>query len=246
MSDTDMIRIAMWSGPRNISTTMMRSFENRPDTVVIDEPFYGCYLAETGADHPYREETLAARASRWDDVIESFKAPLPPGRSILFEKHIAYHYPDKEPLDWLLDHRTFLLIRDPKRMLASFSKKYEDVAPVIDSYRVERRIHEFLKAHGRPCPVVDAADVLANPKGALGALCEALKIPFTEKMLSWPAGARETDGPWAPHWYDAVRASTGFRAPPETAPSLDRDLARSAEACMPDYEFLHSLRLKAN
>ncbi|HRX40385.1 MAG TPA: hypothetical protein P5072_13195, partial [Parvularculaceae bacterium] len=204
MSDTDMIRIAMWSGPRNISTTMMRSFENRPDTVVIDEPFYGCYLAETGADHPYREETLAARASRWEDVIESFKAPLPPGRSILFEKHIAYHYPDKEPLDWLLDHRTFLLIRDPKRMLASFSKKYEDVAPVIDSYRVERRIHEFLKAHGRPCPVVDAADVLANPKGVLGVLCEALKIPFTEKMLSWPAGARETDGPWAPHWYDAV------------------------------------------
>lgn len=239
------VRIAMWSGPRNISTTMMRAFENRPDTTVIDEPFYGCYLAASGADHPYREETLAVQPTAWRDVIASLMAPLAPGKRILFEKHIAYHYPDGEPLDWLLCHRTFLLIRDPRRMLSSFSKKHEDLAPVLASFRVERRIYDYLTARGCDCPIVDAADILDNPRAMLEALCERLGVPFSEEMLSWPAGPRATDGPWAPHWYDAVRASTGFK--PAAAPAVEptTEVALAARACQPDYDFLRQRRLTA-
>jgi hypothetical protein len=239
------IRIAMWSGPRNISTTMMRAFENRPDTVVVDEPFYGCYLEATDADHPYRAETLAAMATNWREVVASFDVPLPAGKTILFEKHIAYHYPDDEPLDWLAAHRTFLLIRDPRRMVASYSKKSGDVAPIVDSYRVARRIHAFLAARDMECPIVDAADVLRDPAAMLKVLCAALDIPFTDKMLAWPAGPRASDGPWAPHWYDAVNASTGFKPFVEGPAALAPELEEAAGACIGDYRFLHERRLRA-
>lgn len=243
MSSRTTIRIAMWSGPRNISTTMMRAFENRSDTMVMDEPFYGCYLKASGADHPYREETLAAMPTDWREVVASFEAPLPAGKTVLFEKHIAYHYPDAEPLDWLETHRTFLLIRDPRRMVASYAKRSGAVAPVVDSYRVERRIYDFLRERGVPCPVVDAADILRSPQEMLRGLCAALDIPFTEKMLSWPAGPRDSDGPWAPHWYDAVGASTGFKPLVEAPVALSPALEAAARASLGDYRFLHDIRL---
>lgn len=244
MPQDNAIRIAMWSGPRNISTTMMRSFENRPDTVVVDEPFYASYLKATGADHPHRAEILAAQPTQWRAVVAQLQRPLPAGKSIQFEKHIAYHYPDDEPLDWLLDHRTFLLVRDPRLMVASFAKKSGDVAPIVDSYAVARRIYTFLGEKSLPCPVVDAADVLGDPPGMMRSLCEALDIPFTEKMLAWPAGPRDTDGVWAPHWYDAVIASTGFRQPVEKPVDLSPALERMAAAAADDYRFLASCRLR--
>jgi hypothetical protein len=236
------IRISMWSGPRNISTTMMRAFESRPDTAVVDEPFYACYLKASRADHPYRAETLAAAPSDWSDVRAEMLGPLPAGKSVLFAKHVAYHYPDTEPLDWLRRHRSFILIRDPRAMIASYAKKYGEIEPIVESYRVCRRIHDFCTAQDIACPVVDAADILADPPGMLGALCAALGVPYTERMLSWPAGPRATDGPWGPHWYDAVNASTGFK-PAAAAPALDPDLARLAERAMPDYEFFRRERL---
>ena len=240
---SDAARIAMWSGPRNISTTMMRSFENRPDTVVVDEPFYGCYLKASGAEHPYRKETLAAYPTDWREVAKNLNEPLPDGVSIQFEKHIAYHYPETEPLDWLLQRRTFLLIRDPRRMIASFANKHDDLMPIVDSYKVERRIFEFLEDEGIHCPVVDAADILADPRSMLETLCSSLNIPFAEEMLAWPAGRRDSDGPWAPHWYDAVEASTGFRNPESKPLNLTSHLAQVAGACGPDYSFLHQRRL---
>lgn len=239
-------RISMWSGPRNISTTMMRSFEARGDCVVVDEPFYACYLEASGADHPYRDETLAAMSSVWSDVALSLTAPLPAEKSVLFAKHIAYHYPDDEPLDWLESHRSFILIRDPKKMIASFARKYVDVAPILDSFRVARRIVEFEKRRGQVCPVVDTADILKNPRAMLAALCAALNVPYTDRMLSWPAGPRATDGPWAPHWYDAVNASTGFRSAVENTPSLNSHLEKLAALCAPDYEYFRSIRLLAD
>lgn len=246
MTQSTPTRIAMWSGPRNISTTMMRAFENRPDTVVMDEPFYACYLKASGADHPYRDETLAAMATDWREVARALHAPLPAGKTILFEKHIAYHYPDSEPLDWLASHRTFLLIRDPRRMVASYAKRSGAVTPIIDSYRVARRIYEFVAGCGLDCPIVDAADILRNPEAMLRALCAALDIPFTEKMLSWPAGPRSGDGPWAPHWYDAVNASTGFKPLAEAPLNLPPGLEQPANACREDYAFLYARRLRAD
>jgi hypothetical protein len=236
------IRISMWSGPRNISTTMMRAFENRADTEVFDEPFYGAYLDRTGAQHPLREETLATRPRRFEDVLAQMAEERE--RPNLFCKHIAYHLPPDADLSFLRRHRNFILIRDPRRMVASFAKKHDDIAPIAESYRVCRRIYDFCQAARLPCPVVDAADILADPSRLLAALCAALDIPFSERMLSWPAGPRASDGPWAPHWYDAVNASTGFKAPDERPVQLQPGLERLAALAAPDYRFFHERRLR--
>ncbi|MFP4002617.1 MAG: HAD family hydrolase [Alphaproteobacteria bacterium] len=240
------VRINMWAGPRNISTTMMRAFENRPDTAVLDEPFYAAYLQASGAEHPMREEILASLPRSWAGVVDLLDGPVPHGRDIRFHKHIAYHIADAElDLDWLLRQRTFLLIRDPRAMVASYVKKFDDVAPITASFEVQIRIFEFLSAHGISCPVVDASDVLKAPRAMLTALCHALGIPFTDKMLSWPPGPRESDGVWGPHWYDAVTKSTGFKPFEARQISLAPELAALARTCAGPYEFLHERRLKA-
>ena len=149
-----------------------------------------------------------------------------------------------KPLDWLKTERSFILIRDPARMIASFARKFDDVAPIIDSYRVCRRIFDYCADTDQPCPVIDAADILADPPRMLAALCAALDISFDERMLSWPAGSRATDGPWAPHWYDAVNASTGFRKAQETPLEPDAALARLAVLAEPDYQFFRRLRIR--
>jgi hypothetical protein len=236
------IRISMWSGPRNISTTMMRAFENRPDTTVIDEPFYGAYLARTGAEHPLRVATLAEWPKDFRSALDWMSDEG--GASIRFFKHIAYHLPADADLSFLREHRNFILIRDPRLMVASFAKKHDDIAPIVESYGVCRRIAKSCERDGLPCPAVDAADILADPPGMMRALCAALDIPFTERMLSWPPGPRPTDGPWAPHWYDAVNASTGFRKAAAPEPTLDPELERIAALASADYDFFHQRRLR--
>lgn len=241
----DAVRIAMFSGPRNISTAMMRAFENRPDTAVRDEPFYACYLKASGARHPMRDEVLAAHPTDWRVVAAMLDAPPPGGEAISFEKHIAFHFADGAiPLDWIGDARVFLLMRDPRAMAASYKNKYDDVAPIAQSFQVMRRIYDDCAARGTPCPIIDAADVLRAPKPALKALCAALGISFTSAMLSWPAGPRASDGVWAPHWYDAVRASTGFRPYAEKEIVLPPALEAVAEACGAEYAFFYERRLK--
>ena len=237
-----MTRIAMFSGPRNISTTMLRAFENRPDTAVFDEPFYACYLKESGAPHPMREKVLKAQSTDRKTVARQLRDAAPASESIQFEKHIAFHFADNPPFDWLTSARVFHLIRDPRAMVASYAKKYEDVAPVIDSYRVQRTIDA---AAGGACPVVDAADILRYPEALLRKLCAALNIAFSDAMLAWPAGPRDSDGVWAPHWYDAVRASVGFKPYEEKPLELSPALEAAAAACREDYEFFHKRRLLA-
>jgi hypothetical protein len=235
----------MWSGPRNISTTMMRAFTNRGDTAAIDEPFYAYYLKETGAEHPYRAETLATYPSDWGGVIDWISAP-PKGREkILFLKNIAYHLPDEVDLSFMLLHRNFLLIRDPRAMVASFSTKFDDVSPIVRSYELELRMAEFLESRDAPCPVIDAGDILCSPGPMLSALCAALKIPFDAKMLTWASGPRDEDGPWASHWYDAVWASTGFKPHVEKKLSLSRELEEIAERSAAPYRQLYARRLTA-
>lgn len=234
-----LVRIAMVSGPRNISTTMMRAFENRPDTIVHDEPFYACYLEQSGAQHPMREETLASQSTDWNDVTQKLYHQDHEAAEYSFEKHIGFHFADG-PLDWIKGARIFHLIRDPRAMVASYANKFDDVSPIIDSYHVQRRIDSKLAA---PCPVIDARDVLQNPQAILGQLCKALDIPFTESMLHWPEGPRDSDGVWAPHWYDAVWASTGFKPYAEKPITLPSVLEEIAEACMDDYEFFHRRRI---
>jgi hypothetical protein len=238
------IIVSMWSGPRNISTTMMRSFGARADARVLDEPFYACYLARSGAAHPYREETLARYPATVDGVLD-WIARAADGEGLLFLKHIAYHLPDGIDLSFLLGHRNFLLIRDPRAMVASYAQKSADVAPIADSFAVARRIARRLAEARLPCPVVDAADILAAPAALLATLCAALGVPFDPAMLAWRAGPHPEDGPWAPHWYEAVYASTGFRPSVDKKPSLPRPLQAIAERSAADYRALAAGRLTA-
>lgn len=237
--------ISMWSGPRNISTTMMRAFGNRADMAAIDEPFYAWFLKTTGAGHPYRRETLAAYPNDWQGVIEWISSAPEHGEQITFLKHIAYHLPDGADLSFTLRHRNFLLIRDPRAMVASFADKYEDAAPIVRSYEMALRISDFLAKRGLACPVVEAADILKAPEPMLRALCAALGVSFDPAMLAWSAGPRPEDGPWAPHWYDAVRASTGFGPYVEKSLKLSRELEEIAGKAMPAYRRLSAEKLTA-
>jgi hypothetical protein len=242
------VRIAMWSGPRNISTAMMRSFGNRSDTAVIDEPFYAAYLAATGIDHPLREESLKSQPADWQKVVEIILGPVPDNRPIFYQKHMTHHMLPEFGRDWIAQCRNAFLIRAPEDVLASYTEKRSEV--MLDDIGFVQQGEIFdAEAQRLGCapPVIDAAEVLEDPCGTLSALCRALDIPFMEDMLHWPPGRRETDGAWAPAWYDAVERSTGFAPPRAPVPfdALREDLRPIALAARPYYEKLRPHRLSA-
>ena len=241
------VRIAMWSGPRNISTAMMRSFENRSDTVVVDEPFYAAFLAETGADHPMRDEVLASQPTRWRDVANALSGPTPTGAAVWYQKHMTHHMLPDFGLDWANDCRNAFLIRAPEAVLASYTLKRENVT--LADIGVERQRELFERACdrlGAAPPVIDSADVLADPRAILEKLCAAIGIEFSDRMLSWPAGKRDSDGVWAPAWYDTVERSTEFAPPrvPAEIKNVGDNLRRIADAARPHYERLAAFRLR--
>ena len=236
----------MWSGPRNISTAMMRAFENRPDTAVVDEPFYAVWLAKSGADHPMREAVLAAQPTDPTEVIAALTGPVPGGLAVFYQKHMTHHADADLDLAWTARCRNAFLIRAPEEVVASYvvrrgEANLDDIGFVRQAELFEREADRL----GAAPPVIDARDVLADPRGTLGALCAALDIPFLDEMLSWPAGKRATDGVWAPAWYDAVERSTGFAPPrpPIRPEELDPVLRDVAEAARPWYQRLAAHRL---
>jgi hypothetical protein len=238
------MRIAMWSGPRNISTALMRSWESRADTFVTDEPFYAYYLTQVEVDHPGREEVLAAHESDWKRVAGWLSGPIPGGRPIWYQKQMAHHLLPEIEGEWL-DHLVHaFLIRDPKTMIASLSKVLP--APVLRDTGLPQQVAIFERAREtarRPPPVIAAEDVLRDPKAMLIALCDALDVPWDESMLQWEAGPRPTDGVWAKHWYAAVEASTGFQPYRERKIELPETLEDLVEECLPWYERLREHRL---
>ena len=238
------VRIAMWSGPRNISTAMMRAFENRADARVVDEPFYAAYLAETGLDHPMRDQVLASQPTDWRQVADSLMGPV--DRPIQYQKHMTHHMLSGFGLDWAAGCRNAFLIRDPAAVLASYAVKRGEVT--LADIGVERQRELFEREAdrlGAPPPVIEGVDVLADPRGTLSRLCASVGIAFDAAMLTWPAGRRDSDGVWAPAWYDAVERSTGFGAPPaEAAPDLPDALRRIAEAARPHFERLAAFKLQ--
>ncbi|HVV64332.1 MAG TPA: hypothetical protein VHC42_02600 [Rhizomicrobium sp.] len=242
------VRIAMWSGPRNISTAMMRSFENRLDTAVIDEPFYAAFLKATGIDHPMREESMASQPTDPRAVVEQILGPVPGGRPVWYQKHMTHHMVEGFPRDWISAMRNAFLIRAPEDVLASYVQRREAVSLDDIGFVSQRELFEReCDRLGAPPPVIEADDVLADPRGALGALCAALGVGFSERMLSWPAGRRATDGAWAPVWYGSVERSTGFGRPRGTTPreALEPRLRRIADEARPHYERLRRFKLKA-
>ncbi len=241
------IRIALWSGPRNISTAMMRAFENRPDTAVIDEPFYAAWLTANGADHPMREAVLAVQPTDYRAVVETLLGPAPGGRSIFYQKHMAHHITSDIDLSWMAQCRNAFLIREPEAVLASYAARHDEVSLEAIGFPQLARLFDLeARRLGAPPPVIDARDVLADPAGALRRLCAALDIDFLPAMLKWPAGPRATDGVWAPAWYDAVERSTSFAPPPPPVrrEDLPPDLARIAEAAEPFYQALAKHRIQ--
>jgi len=238
------VRIAMWSGPRNISTAMMRSFGNRPDCYVSDEPFYAHYLAVTGRDHPGREEIVAHHESDWRAVARALTGPIPEGRTIWYQKHMSHHLLPQMEREWMLGLQHAFLIRAPREMLASLAQVLDEPQLVDTGLPQQIELYDWVETRtGRQPPVVDARDVLANPRGVLEQLCMALGIAFSDAMLHWPAGPRATDGIWAKHWYDAVWKSTSFqpyRPKNDPVPPHLTGLLEQAEAI---YRQLHPFRL---
>ncbi len=241
----EVVRVAMWSGPRNISTALMRAFENRLDTVVVDEPLYAAYLVRTGIDHPDREAVIAAQPTNLAEAIAGLFAPLPPGCRVHYAKHMAHHVARDMDLHWTLDFRNVLLIRDPFEVVASYVRTRESCEPADIGLPQQGWLMDLWDEHDLEVPVLDAADFLRAPESHLRWLCGWLGIPFTDRMLSWPPGPRASDGVWGRHWYASVWSSTGFEPwhPRETA--LSEQHAAVAEACRPVYAALHARRVRA-
>jgi hypothetical protein len=239
------VRVAMWSGPRNISTAMMRAWENRPDTVVVDEPLYAAYLHRTGLEHPGRDEVIAAQPTDLADAVAELHAPLPDGANVHYAKHMAHHLDTAtDDATWTDAFRNVLLIRDPAEVVASYVRSREACEPADIGLLQEAWLVAHWDAAGLDVPVMDSADFLGDPEGHLRWLCDWLGIDFTDRMLSWPAGPRESDGVWAPYWYDAVLASTGFEPPRPRTVDLSPHDAAVAQACRPAYDELRERRLR--
>jgi hypothetical protein len=238
-------RIAMWSGPRNISTALMRSWGSRPDTIVCDEPFYAHYLEKTRKkDHPGYEEILTAHETDWRRVVAELTGPIPEGKTIFYQKHMAHHILPHMDLDWTNSLSHCLLIREPRGMLASLAKFLPQPTLEETGLPHQWRLFERLaERHGQGPPVLDASDVLADPRHVLGLLCDRLGVDFLEEMLRWEPGLRPTDGVWAKYWYANVARSTSFEPPRSQEAELPEHLLPLLDECEVIYRRLFEHRL---
>ncbi|MCY4090162.1 MAG: hypothetical protein OXF62_05045 [Caldilineaceae bacterium] len=240
-----MTRIAMWCAPRTISTALMRAWENRTDTVVIDEPFYAHYLQSTGIDHPGRDEIIASYETDWRVVACGLiEDPLPDGVAICYQKQMAHHMLDHIDLDWACKLTNCFLLRAPEEVITSYIKVRPEPTLQDLGFPQLMRLFEAVRTRtGTVPPVIDSQDVLRDPREMLSRLCRAVSVPFSERMLSWPSGRRESDGVWAPYWYGAVEKSTGFapyRPKEEPVPLYLQGLLDEAQEI---YRELHRFRL---
>lgn len=235
------MKIACWSGPRNISTALMYAFANRADCGAVDEPFYAAYLAATGKDHPMRDEVLASQPTDPEAVIASLLQAESTPHS--YHKHMAQHMLPHIRRDWCSGMAHVLLIRHPARVVASFTKGFAE-AQLEDIGAVQLAgIYDDLVAQGIDPVVIEGSDVRADPEGMLRRLCDQIGLPWDPAMLAWEAGPKPVDGVWAPVWYDAVHASTGFAGPEGDLPVLEGRMAEMAEAAMPFYDRLAAVKL---
>jgi hypothetical protein len=238
------VRIAMWSGPRNISTAMMRAWGNRPDTSVIDEPFYAYYLKATGKKHPGADEIIGFGETDWRKVIEQLTGPIPNARRIFFQKHMAHHLLPEVDREWLGAVTNCFLIRDPGEVIASYIKKREEPALPDLGFMQQAEILDFVRIRtGSIPPIVDAKDVLENPERMLRLLCQAVGVEFRKSMLSWPPGLRQTDGIWARHWYGEVAKTTSFQPHRPRQAKVPAHLREIYDGCRERYDRLYQWRL---
>ena len=241
-----MIRLAMWSGPRNISTAMMRSWGNRTDTVVVDEPFYAFFLKATEKNHPGASEVMADGETDWRKIVKKLTGsePVQGAYKIFYQKQMTHHLLPEIDRDWIRSLTNCFLIRDPAEVIASYIKRRED--PLLEDlgFVQQAELFDLLSAFGGRPPVIDARDVLENPERVLRLLCTAIGVDFREAMLSWPPGLRETDGVWAKYWYDDVARSTSFQRYRRREVEIPSGLREIHGRCRECYERLYEYRLR--
>ena len=244
-SDSQPVRLAMWSGPRSVSTAMMRAFENRPDTVVVDEPFYAFYLERTAIDHPAASEVIAEGPTDWREVVESLRQPLPEGKSILFQKQMALHLLPEIDRSWLAEVTSCFLVREPRDVITSYIAKRPQIDLADLGFVQQGELYRWVRRNtAQDPPVLDARDLQDHPCEVLEKLCERIGVAFDERMLSWPPGPRTTDGIWAPHWYSAVEKSTGFSAYQPKQEEVPEHLHGIYEVCLNEYQELYERRIR--
>ena len=237
------MRIAMWSGPRNLSTAMMYAFAQRGDCAGVDEPFYAAYLAATGADHPMRDEIIATGETDPDRVAAACAGAVPRDRAVFYQKHMVHHMISGFPRDWMAGLSHVFLIRHPARVVASYAAKRQDPAYEDLGFDQQSELYADLKSAGHSPLVVDSAKIRADPEGQLRSLCAGLGLSFDPEMLHWPERGREEDGVWAKHWYPAVHRSRGFSGPEGPMPELTGTCADLAERAMPAYQAMREKAL---
>jgi hypothetical protein len=223
---------------------MMRSWENRPDTLVCDEPFYAYYLLQTGVPHPGADEVIRHQENDWRKVVAQLIGNLPAGKTIFFQKHMTHHLLPEIDRGWFDQVSHAFLIREPSEVINSFIRVVDK--PRLQDTGLPQQLDIFADVRRRTGaipPVIDAKDVLQDPERLLPMLCQALDVEFSSAMLAWPPGPRNTDGIWAKYWYDAVWKSTSFQpySPREkNVPPDFTDLLREAGVI---YGQLHEHRL---
>lgn len=237
------MRIAMWSGPRNLSTAMMYAFAARPDCAVVDEPFYAAYLARTGLDHPMRAEILASQPQDPAEVEAALLGSIPAQKPHFYQKHMTQHMIPGIPRGWMSEVQNVFLIRHPARVVASFSAKYENPSIMDIGFLQQVELFDEVRASGGAPVVIDSSDIRRDPAVMLKRLCAAIGLAWDPAMLSWPAGGHPQDGVWAAHWYGSVHASTGFAPAEGPLPDLPPERAALADQAMESYLRLAEVKL---
>lgn len=237
------MRIAMWSGPRNLSTAMMYAFANRADCAAVDEPFYAAYLAATGLEHPMRDEILASQPVDPSEVAARLLGPVPDGRTHWYQKHMTHHMVPGVPRDWIGQVTNVFLLRHPARVIASYVVKRENPTLEDIGFPQQAELYDEVVARQGRAVVIDSDDIRRDPEAMLRRLCDAIGLPFDPAMLAWPRGPKPEDGVWAPHWYNAVWDSTGFADAEGPLPEVPAALKPVLQAALPIYEGLAARRL---
>ena len=235
--------IHMVSGPRNMSTAIMYAFDNRSDTLGVDEPFYANYLDRyPDVDHPGRNDILQSQSTDVNTVISQLQQSAE-DVDYLFIKNMAHHIEGLD-LSWLHNAKHLFLIRDPQKLINSFAKVIANPTHKDIGIKDEYLLFQQLRERGISTVVLDSGDLLNDPSRIINKLCEALDIKFTEKMLSWPAGPRNIDGIWAPYWYDNLHKTTGFRQQKTSTETMDDRYLPLLDAAMPYYQSLYDYAIK--
>lgn len=237
------MRIAMWSGPRNLSTAMMYSFGARNDCAVVDEPFYGAYLAKTGVEHPLGREITSQMETNPSRVVAQVSGSIPDQKAHYYQKHMCQHMIEGIDRAWMSGFKNVFLIRHPARVVASYAAKRENPSLEDIGFAQQAELFDQVKASGQTPIVIDSFDIRQSPSEMMEKLCAALGLPFQEEMLTWPKGGHADDGVWASHWYGAVHRSTGFAGAEGALPNVEGDLAHVVEQALPFYQKLATEKL---